>query len=97
MDSCSWYHSQSEVALLDLSAHGWPAEEKGRNMKKPSKPKKKPDMRPEYDFSQGKRGQFAKRFAKGTNLVLLRPEVAAAYPDSDAVNRTLLKLMAEKK
>lgn len=54
-------------------------------------------MRPEYDFSQGKRGQYARQFAAGTNLVLLRPEVAAVYPDSDAVNRTLMKLMAEHK
>lgn len=60
-----------------------PVVEKGGKMKKPAKPEKKPDMRPEYDFSQGKRGQYARRFAQGTNLVLLRPEVAAVYPDSE--------------
>lgn len=29
-------------------------------------------MRDEYDFSKGTRGKYAKRFAEGTNLVLLR-------------------------
>jgi len=35
------------------------------------------DMRPEYDFSGGVRGKFYKEYMKGTNVVLLDPDVAA--------------------
>ena len=51
------------------------------------------EMRPEYDFSQGVRGKYAARFAEGTNLVLLDPDVAAAFPDAASVNRTLRTLL----
>jgi len=49
----------------------------------------------EYDFRKGVRGKYAQRFAEGTNLVVLAPEVAEVFPDSEAVNdalRTLLRL-----
>ena len=49
-------------------------------------------MRAEYDFSGGVRGKYARRFAQGTNLVVLDPDVAAAFPDSAAVNRALRKV-----
>jgi len=45
-----------------------------------------------YDFSKGVRGKYAKRFGKGTNLVLLEPDVAKAFPDAAAVNETLRAL-----
>jgi hypothetical protein len=51
------------------------------------------DMRPEYDFAGGVRGKYAKRYAKGTNVVLLDPDVAAAYGDAVAVNRALRALL----
>ena len=47
------------------------------------------EMLPEYDFSKGVRGKYAARFAEGTNLVLLAPDVAAEFPSADAVNRAL--------
>jgi hypothetical protein len=47
------------------------------------------EMLPEYDFSKGVRGKYAARFAEGTNLILLAPDVAAEFPSSDAVNRAL--------
>ena len=47
------------------------------------------DMLPEYDFSKGVRGKYAARFAEGTNLILLTPDVAAEFSSSDAVNRAL--------
>jgi hypothetical protein len=50
-------------------------------------------MRAEYDFSGGVRGKYASRFAEGTNLVLLAPDVAAAFPTTDAVNRALRSVM----
>jgi hypothetical protein len=61
-------------------------------MKKVSKPKRavaRDEMREEYDFSGGVRGKYAARFAEGTNLVLLAPDVAAVFPTATAVNRAL--------
>lgn len=46
-------------------------------------------MRPEYDFSGGERGRYAKRFGEGTNLVLLAPDVAEMFPDAESVNAAL--------
>ena len=51
-------------------------------------------MRPEYDFSGGVRGKYVDRYRKGTNVVLLDPEVAAAFPDSTSVNDALRALLA---
>ncbi|HXM35335.1 MAG TPA: hypothetical protein VN920_09115 [Pyrinomonadaceae bacterium] len=50
------------------------------------------DLRPEYDFASmqgGVRGKHVKRFREGTNIVLLEPEVAEAFPTEDAVNEAL--------
>lgn len=54
------------------------------------------DLRPEYDLSQLKnrvRGKYAERYKTGTNLVLLAPDVAQAFPDAAAVNEALRMLM----
>ena len=50
-------------------------------------------MRAEYDFRGGERGKYAAQFAKGTNLVVLEPDVAAAFRDGAAVNRALRALL----
>jgi len=50
------------------------------------------DLRPEYDFASmkgGVRGKYAARLRKGSNLVLLEPEVAAAFPSAEGVNEAL--------
>ena len=50
------------------------------------------DLRPEYDFSHkkgGMRGKYVERCREGTNLVLLAPDIAAAFPDAKAVNDAL--------
>ena len=50
------------------------------------------ELRPEYDFASmkgGVRGKYVTRLRKGSNLVLLEPEVAAAFPSDDAVNEAL--------
>ena len=51
------------------------------------------DLRPEYNLSEllrgGVRGKYAERYREGTNLVLLAPDVAAAFPDAAAVNEAL--------
>jgi hypothetical protein len=50
------------------------------------------EMRPEYDFRGGVRGKYAARYAEGTNVVLLDPDVAEVFADSEAVNRALRAL-----
>ena len=65
-------------------------------MKKVSKPPAN-DMRPEYDFSSmkgGVRGKYVKRYQSGTNLVLLDPEVARAFPTDEAVNQALRAVLS---
>ena len=54
------------------------------------------ELRPEYDASQlkgGVRGKYAQRYRDGTNLVLLAPDVAKAFPDDESVNEALRLLM----
>ncbi len=51
------------------------------------------ELRPEYDLSKllkdGVRGKYAERYKAGTNLVLLAPDVAQAFPSEEAVNEAL--------
>ena len=49
-------------------------------------------MRPEYDFSEGVRGITAQRYAQGTNVVVISPEVLEVFPDGAAVNEALRAL-----
>ena len=46
-------------------------------------------MRPEYDFSKGVRGKHAARYADGTNVVVIEPDVAAEFPTAQEVNEKL--------
>lgn len=53
-------------------------------------------MRKEYrreDLGKGIRGKYFEEYKKGTNLVLLCPDVAAAFPDDASVNDALRSLM----
>jgi hypothetical protein len=52
------------------------------------------DMLPEYDFSKGVRGKYARRYAEGSNVVVLSPDVAEAFPNSETVNDALRALIA---
>ena len=68
-------------------------------MKKAVKTRRDPDMLDQYDFSKGVRGKYAKRFAQGTNVVILSPDVAQVFPDSESVNealRVLVKVARQK-
>ena len=56
------------------------------------KMKNDPDMLEEYDFSRGVRGKYAKRYAAGTNVVVIDPDVAEYFPDHDSVNEALRSL-----
>jgi hypothetical protein len=53
-------------------------------------------MRAAYDFSNGVRGKYAKRFAEGTNLVLFAPDVASEFPTATSVNRALRALIKSR-
>ena len=56
------------------------------------KKRRSDDLRPEYDLTQlmgSVRGKYYKQATAGTNLVLLEPNVAQAFPDSSSVNRAL--------
>ena len=61
----------------------------------------KDELRPEYDMKSllkgGMRGKYAQRYREGTNLVLLEPEVAKAFPNERAVNEALKLVMKLKK
>ncbi len=46
-------------------------------------------MRPKYDFSKGVRGKHAARYAAGTNVVVLEPDVAVEFRTAEDVNDTL--------
>ncbi|MGZ8846832.1 MAG: hypothetical protein ACXW3C_10245 [Pyrinomonadaceae bacterium] len=50
------------------------------------------DMLEEYDFSGGVRGKYAARFAEGANVVVLDPDVAEGFTDSESVNQALRAL-----
>ena len=52
-----------------------------------------PDMLEEYDFSKGIRGKYAERYAEGTNVVLIDPDVAEFFPDHETVNDALRSLV----
>ena len=47
------------------------------------------EMRPEYDFSKGVRGKHSARYASGSNVVVLAPDVARQFPTAEDVNETL--------
>ena len=53
-------------------------------------------MRYEYDLRGGVRGKFLAEYQKGTNLVLLEPDVAKAFRTSDAVNRAFREYLTER-
>lgn len=62
-------------------------------MKKENKPCLEDELRPEYDLKSllksGIRGKYAHRFQKGTNIVILDPDVAKVFPNGEAVNEAL--------
>jgi hypothetical protein len=53
---------------------------------------KDPDMLDEYDFSNGVRGKYVDRLAKGSNVIVLDPDVAEIFRDSESVNQALRAL-----
>ncbi|MEI8352998.1 MAG: hypothetical protein WCG22_00630 [Lentisphaerota bacterium] len=65
-------------------------------MKKVNSKELEDDLRSEYDLSKlegGVRGKYARAFRKGTNLVLLSPDVARYFPNDNSVNAALRSLV----
>ena len=52
------------------------------------------EILPEYSLKGGIRGKYTDRYAQGTNLVLLDPDVADVFPDAESVNNALRALAA---
>ena len=69
----------------------------GMSTKKVGKKLAPDEMRPEYDVRGGVRGKYFAEYQKGTNLVLLAPDVAKSFPDSEAVNQALRKVLSEQR
>jgi hypothetical protein len=59
---------------------------------KKTREQKGSSMRAEYDFSNGVRGRYARRYAHGTNVVVLEPDVARVFTNAEAVNSSLRAL-----
>ena len=51
--------------------------------------RRRDEMRDHYDFTGGVRGKYARRYAEGSNVVVLDPDVARLFPNRAAVNETL--------
>jgi hypothetical protein len=57
-------------------------------------------MRAEYDFSKAVRGVTAARYARGTNVVVLDPDVSKVFQTPDSVNealRAIIKTMPSRR
>ena len=87
-----------ECAKLDPNFEKAMAEEGLASLlkRKYMKTAKKEDMRKEYrreELGIGVRGKYYDEYRKGTNLVLLSPDVAKAFPTEEAVNKALRSLI----
>ena len=56
-----------------------------------------PEMRTEYDFSGAVRGKYLKRYLEGTNVVVLEPDVAKRFRNSESVNEALRAYLKTEK
>ena len=81
----------NEATICVSSARVWRADENDGPMKKGNK-NNDSEMQAEYDFSPGVRGKYARRYAEGTNVVVLDPDVAKLFPNAEAVNKSLRHL-----
>ncbi len=88
--------TQTETIAYVSSAREKQRAKRGGFMKKKVKVELDNELRAEYDFSQlkgGIKGKYAERYRAGTNLVLLAPDVAKAFPTDESVNEALRLLM----
>jgi len=90
-----WYIPKEETAS-ESSAREEHRKRKGHNIILSTKDirmakvtKNIDDMRSEYDFSHAERGKYADRMRSGSNVVVIDPELADLFPDSESVNEAL--------
>jgi uncharacterized DUF497 family protein len=93
---CSLSCIQTGVIIFVSSVQERPADESASSMKKTSNKFNRELMREEYDFSHGVRGKYARRYAQGTNVVVLEPDVARVFSDSKSVNILLRKIIRQR-
>ena len=79
-----------EATIFASSARESRAGENDGIMKKVRE--KNNEMLREYDFSKGVRGKYARRYARGSNVVVLEPDIAKIFPNAEAVNSSLRSL-----
>jgi Ribonuclease toxin, BrnT, of type II toxin-antitoxin system len=94
--NCSLLSILNEAIIFVLSAQGRPAEKSASFMKKSSNKSAQKQIPEEYDFSRGERGKYARRYAQGTNVVVLEPDVAKVFSSSKAVNASLRKIIRQR-
>ena len=80
------------VIEYESSVRASPPDLKGTNMNRQPNNQRDTDMLDEYDFSGGVRGKYIERFAQGCNVVVLDPDVARVFTDSESVNQALRAL-----
>lgn len=90
-----WFTPSANPIQSESLASGpqWRAKDDGMNS--PENPD--PDMLGEYDFAHGRRGRYAQRYAEGTNVILLDPDVVTEFRDSRQVNDALRELLELRK
>jgi hypothetical protein len=89
MTNCSLSFTPTEAIMLASSARDARTDENEGHMKK----KSNNGLRDDYDFSKGRRGKYARRYAEGANVVVLEPDVAKVFRNSKKVNASLRKLI----
>ena len=89
---------RKEATISASSARESRVDESDGIMKKARE--KNNEMLREYDFSKGVRGKYVRRYARGSNVVVLEPDVAKVFPNADVVNsslRSLAKIIRHRK
>jgi hypothetical protein len=84
-------HTDRGDEIRIISARRATPKEKRQYMAK-AKSDRVREMEAEYDFAGGERGRYAKRYAEGTNVVVLDPDVAEIFRSSSEVNEALRAL-----
>lgn len=74
-----------------LSARDWQRRMRKENMSE--KQNKETEMLDEYDFSGGVRGKYVERILSRKNVIILEPDVAEVFTDSESVNQALRGLL----
>ena len=96
LENCSLSRIQTETTAYVSSVREKQRAVRESSMKNKVDTNVDDELRAEYDLSQlqgGVRGKYVERYNEGTNLVLLAPDVARAFPSDEAVNEALRLLM----